>query len=183
MSRKLSTWYPPKPQLLTPQEVENLFVSAIATSMTEVRRVAAVYKTGNTRPTLSNTEIVGDFCNWLRRKLKSTILEKSPIAKPAMWARVGVPQDIYAWNFKYETTEGVKSMTALHAEQLCSVATRKSLDVKSMEEEFRDINLQMTNLFTELIQLQALGKIAISINYEADVVLDNLYKVVEKIVS
>jgi hypothetical protein len=172
----------PKPVPLTPQEFENLLISVIAKSMIEVRRVAAVDKEGKPRPALSNAEIVGDFCNWLRRELKYIALEKIPIAKPSMWARVGVPH-YYGWNFLYETTEGTKRMTALHAEQICSVAARKSLDSKSMEEEFRDINVQMMNLFTELIQLQTLGKRAVSINDEADVVLDNLFKVAEKLVS
>jgi hypothetical protein len=181
MSRKLpyekQTYYP-----LTPQAFENLLTSAIAKSMTEVRRFVAVDKQDKPRPPLTNSEIVGDFCNWLRRELKCTALEELPIAKPAMWFRVGVPHN-YGWNFLYKTTEGDKRMTALHAEQICSVAARKSLDSKSMEEEFRDINVQMTNLFTELIQLQTLGKRAVSINDEADVVLGNLCKVAEKLNS
>lgn len=172
-------------EIVSSEKIDNLLIDVIAKSLTGTRKVQKVDKLENPRRQLSDAESIGEFCTWLRREMKpyEKILREFNITRTDMWQAAGIPTYDFRWRFKYETTEGIKQMDVLHAQQICTTAQRKSEDSKTMEEEFRDINLQMSNLFSELVVLQTLNKRAYSINDEADLVLANLCTVAEKLAS
>jgi hypothetical protein len=172
-------------EIVSPERIESTLVNVLAKSIAGTRKVQLVCLDGSVRQNFSNNEIIGEFCTQIRREMREyePILRNFRIAKTCMWEGIGRPHHSFAWNFSYETTEGMKQMTALHAEQFCVVAARKAANSMTMEDEFREINVKMSNLFTEMIVLQTLNKRAYSINDEANVVLENLCKVAEKLAS
>jgi hypothetical protein len=161
------------------KDLEIILVDCIARSLHETRKLEI--KKGCYGQSFSDPEILGEYCNWLRRNFtRHKIMDYfSTITRKKAWHRPGIPRSSFYRYFEITCAEGYNRIAESHMEDICKVAEKKSWE--PMENEFNDIKVGMEQLFSDLTQLQVLNKMATCINAETSIVLDNLYKSVEKL--
>lgn len=131
---------------------------------------------------------IGEFTTIMRRLLRAEYSDLFDagfrgLTSPDVWGNVGVPnwKYDYRWNFTAITSSGSYKLTIAEAQILCENALKMANSDKTSDEEFREINNTLDNLLREQVALNSLIHRAKDLNAQADVVVENLYTIAEKL--
>lgn len=152
-------------------EVDYMFTCLVAEAIRHVNKFKLTHER------FSRAEIVGEFCNALRRYSREGFFYSWNLGNTQYWQEVAFPEPNY-WSFL--KTQGYK-MPVSHADNLCVQAQRMAAGDKTIEEEFREINSSLNGLVADKTGLDVLVQKAKTLNMEANTVLEHLCSIAQNI--
>lgn len=174
--------------MATKKQLDELFVKAVASSITHAKEFQARYWYKN----LACPALFGEFITALRRELVplSNITNElksfcGSISKKDAWSDVGKPQYqstryAFKWNVSVITEDGVWEMSYQKAHQLCQQAGLQS-KYQTTDQEHVEISVSLSRLEQQLREANAAVGVAASLNKEADNVCIKLCEIAESL--
>ena len=174
--------------MATKKQLDELFVKAVAGSITHTKEFQARYWYKN----LACPALFGEFITALRRELVplsnvTTDLKSfcGSICKKDAWVDVGRPQYqssryAFKWNVSIITEDGVWEMNYYKAEQLCRQAGLQS-KYETTDQNSVEISVGLSRLEQQLKEANAAVGVAASLNKEADTVCNKLCEIAESL--